>query len=220
MGSSYSGTVVTGGPPAVRDLAGLRMTKIAVGDFNNNSYILECTSTGERLLIDAAADSPKLLHHIGSRPLAKILTTHSHRDHWQALADVVAHTGAQTLAHPADASALPVPTDVKVHDSDEVAVGQAVLRVIHIIGHTLGSVALAYREPCGTAHIWTGDCLFPGGVGSSHDTPELFDILFRMVVTKIFDKFGDDTWIYPGHGDDTTLGAERPNLAAWEARGW
>lgn len=217
---SYSGCVVPGGLPGVRDVPGLRITKIALGEFSNNSYILECTATGERLLIDAATDAPALLRHLGSRPLAKVLTTHSHKDHWEALSAVVAGTGAQTLAHPADAPAISCPTDVLVRDGDDVVVGNVVLRAIHIVGHTLGSIVLAYEEPDGSSHLWTGDCLFPGGVGSSYDTPDLFEILYGMVVTKIFDVYGDDTWVYPGHGDDTTIGSERPNLMEWERRGW
>lgn len=216
----YTGDVEVGGVAATRELRGLRMTKVAVGSYNNNAYLLECASTGERLLIDAAAEATTLLEVIGSAGLGKVLTTHFHFDHWGALAEVVERTGAATLAHPADTVGIPVPTGTVVRDGDEVRVGEVVLRAVHLVGHTLGSLALVYAEPDGPHHVWTGDALFPGGVGKTHEEPALFDALLSGVETKLFDVLGDDTWIYPGHGSDTTLGAERPHLSEWRGRGW
>lgn len=220
MPDDYTGDVTVGGAPAVRELRGLRMTKVAVGPYDNNAYLLECTATRERLLIDAAADPGTLLDIIGSGGLGQVLTTHFHFDHWGALAEVVERTGASTLMHPADTVGVPVPTASEVRDGDEVRIGEVVLRAVHLVGHTLGSLALVYTEPDGPHHIWTGDSLFPGGVGKTHGEPALFDALYGDVVGKIFDVFGDDTWIYPGHGRDTTLGAERPHLHEWRERGW
>jgi glyoxylase-like metal-dependent hydrolase (beta-lactamase superfamily II) len=217
---AYTGDVEVGGAPAMRELRGLRMTKVAVGSYNNNAYLLECTATGERLLIDAAADAAALLDVVGPAGLGQVLTTHFHFDHWGALAEVVERTGATTLAHPADTVGIPVPTDTAVRDGDEVRVGEVVLRAVHLVGHTLGSVALVYAEPDGPHHVWTGDALFPGGVGKTHEEPALFDALLGGVATKLFDVYGDDTWVYPGHGRDTTLGAERPHLPEWRERGW
>lgn len=91
---------------------------------------------------------------------------------------------------------------------------------MQLVGHTPGSIALAYDDPEGHAHLWTGDCLFPGGVGNTWEDPERFATLYRDVVTKFFDAFPDDTWVYPGHGADTTLGSERPHLHEWRTRGW
>jgi glyoxylase-like metal-dependent hydrolase (beta-lactamase superfamily II) len=218
--SGYTGDVEVGGAPATRELRGLRMTKVAVGSYNNNAYLLECAATGERLLIDAAAEASTLLEVIGSAGLGQVLTTHFHFDHWGALAEVVERTGATTLAHPADTVGIPVPTGTVVRDGDEVRVGEVVLRAVHLVGHTLGSLALVYAEPDGPHHVWTGDALFPGGVGKTHEEPALFDALLGGVETKLFDVLGDDTWIYPGHGSDTTLGAERPHLSEWRERGW
>lgn len=78
---------------------------------------------------------------------------------------------------------------------------------------------LAYHAPGGITHLFTGDSLFPGGVGHT-STPEDFASLINDVEFKIFARFGDDTWFYPGHGDDSTLGAERASLPQWRARGW
>lgn len=216
----YTGDVEVGGPSDTREAAGLKITKIAVGDFNNNCYFLECSRTGSVLLVDAANEASRLLSELGGRPLAGILTTHRHADHWQALAEVANATGARTYAHPADADELPVTPDELVPDGAKVQVGDVSLEAIHLVGHTPGSIALLHAEGTDSPHLFTGDCLFPGGVGNTFGSAEGFDTLYEGVVTKVFDRLPDSTWIYPGHGSDTTLGAERPSLAEWRERGW
>ncbi len=216
---TYTGDVTVGGPADVRDLPGLVISKLAVGPLNNNAYLLRCTASGEQVLIDAAAEPERLLALIGDGGLSEVVTTHAHPDHWQALGDVVQATGARTYAHRDDADDIPARTDVELQEGDEVPVGEVRLRAIHLVGHTPGSVALLYDDPDGRPHLFTGDCLFPGGVGRT-TRPEDFDSLYDGVVHKLFDRLPDETWVYPGHGNDTTLGAERPALAQWKARGW
>ena len=217
---TYHGRVTPGGPPDVRELADLIITKMSVGDFDNNTYLLRCRRTDEQLLVDAAAEPDRIMAMVGDTRLAKIVTTHQHGDHWQALAEVVSATGAETYAGAADVEGIPVPTDRALEDGDRISVGECSLEVIHLVGHTPGSVALLYDDPAGTPHLWTGDSLFPGGVGNTFGSEENFRTLFSDVRTKLFDRLPDETWFYPGHGDDSTLGAERPHLAEWEARGW
>jgi glyoxylase-like metal-dependent hydrolase (beta-lactamase superfamily II) len=216
---TYTGTVTSGGPAAVRELAELTITKVSVGPMDNNAYLLRCRGTGEQLLIDAANDPDRLLEVIGSGGLATVVTTHQHPDHWFALEDVLEATGAASLAHAADADPLPTVTRT-IADGETVRVGARDLEVIHLVGHTPGSVALLYRDPAGHPHLFTGDSLFPGGVGNTGGEPERFASLFHDVTTKLFDRLPDDTWFYPGHGNDSTLGAERPSLPEWHARGW
>lgn len=216
---SYTGDVVTGGEPAVRELANLTITKISVGPMDNNAYLLRCRSTGDQVLIDAANEAPRLLDLVGEAGLSTVVTTHQHMDHWVALEEVVAATGARPLVHAADADGLPIPTE-PLAEGDTVAVGDCELEVIHLVGHTPGSIALLYRDPSGTPHLFTGDSLFPGGVGNTHDNPEAFKSLLGDVEHKLFDKLPDDTWFYPGHGKDSTFGAQRPSLPEWRARGW
>lgn len=216
---TYTGDVHVEGPADIRELPGLVLSKIAVGPFNNNAYLLRCRTTGEQMLIDAAADAPVLLDLIGTDGVEVVLTTHSHGDHWQALGGVVAATGAVTMAGRYDAEDIPVATDVLIDDGDVIVLGALSLRAIHLAGHTPGSIALLYDDPEGQPHLFTGDCLFPGGIGRT-TTPEEFTSLYRDVLSKIFDVLPDETWIYPGHGNDTILGAERPNLAEWAQRGW
>ncbi len=216
---SYSGDVQVGGPADTREVGDLVITKVAVGPMENNAYLLRCALTGEQVLIDAADEPDTLLAEIGDGGLARVITTHRHPDHWQALGPVVEATGAETVAHKADAEPIPVPTSKFVADGARVRVGSCELEVIHLVGHTPGSIALVYDEPDGVVHLFTGDCLFPGGVGKTH-SPEDFASLIGDVETKLFDRFDDDTWVYPGHGKDTTLGEERPQLPAWRARRW
>ncbi|MDF9812550.1 MBL fold metallo-hydrolase [Streptomyces sp. SPB162] len=217
---SYNGEVKVGGAPDVHELTDLIITKVAVGPMNNNAYLLRCRNSGEQLLIDAAAEPRTLLGLIGDDGIASVVTTHQHGDHWGALGEVQAATGARTYAGRYDAEGIPVPTDVLVEDGDTVRVGRIELTARHLVGHTPGSIALVYDDPHGHPHLWTGDCLFPGGVGNTHDDPEAFTRLLDDVSAKLFDALPDETWVYPGHGSDTSLGAERPHLAEWRERGW
>jgi glyoxylase-like metal-dependent hydrolase (beta-lactamase superfamily II) len=214
---AYTGDVERGGPADERTLGPMTMRKVSVGRYDNNAYLLTCGPS--QLLIDAAADAPTLLSLVGPAGLETIVTTHRHPDHWQALADVVATTGAESLAHADDAVEIPVVTHT-LADGDRVTVGECELEVIHLVGHTPGSIALLYQEPGGIAHLWTGDSLFPGGVGNTHKNRAHFESLFDDVTRKLFDRLPDDTWFYPGHGKDSTLGAERPHLGEWHDRGW
>lgn len=161
---SYTGDVTHGGPPAVRELDRLTVTKLSVGPMDNNAYLLRCHDTGAQVLIDAANEAPRLLDLIGDAGLASVVTTHRHMDHWVALEEVVAKTGARALVHTDDAEGLPIAAET-LTEGDTVAVGDQTLEVIHVKGHTPGSVALLYRDPAGTPHLFTGDSLFPGGPG-------------------------------------------------------
>ncbi|MBO4208691.1 MBL fold metallo-hydrolase [Micromonospora echinofusca] len=216
---AYSGDVTTGGAPDVRDLAALTITKVSVGPMDNNAYLLRCRATGEQLLIDAANEAPRLLELVGDAGLTAVVSTHQHMDHWVALEEVVAATGARSLVHAADAEGLPIPSET-LTEGDTVTVGDCPLEVIHIAGHTPGSVALLYRDPDGIPHLFTGDSLFPGGVGNTDRDPQRFASLIDDVEQKLFGRLPDETWFYPGHGKDSTIGAQRPHLAEWRARGW
>jgi glyoxylase-like metal-dependent hydrolase (beta-lactamase superfamily II) len=216
---SYRGKVRPGGPPDVRELANLTITKLSVGPMDNNAYLLRCQHTDEQLLIDAAAEPDRLLSMVGDDGLARVVTTHRHQDHWQGLPAVVDVTGAETVAGEADADEIPVPTTRRVRHGDTVRVGDCTLEVIHLVGHTPGSIALLYDDPAGTPHLFTGDSLFPGGLGKTW-SKEDFTTLLDEVSGKVFDRLPDETWFYPGHGDDSDLGRERPHLAEWRERGW
>ena len=217
---TYTGNVTVGGRADVRELPALTISKLAVGPYENNCYLLRCAATGEQVLVDAAAEPDRLLEMIGPDGVSAVVTTHGHHDHWQALAAVVAATGARTLAHADDVEMIGARIDETVADSGTVHVGEVALSAIHLVGHTPGSLALVYDDPTGAPHLFTGDCLFPGGVGNTQQDAARFASLYAGVVERIFDRLPDETWVYPGHGGDTTLGAERPHLAEWRDRGW
>lgn len=217
--SGYTGEVEVGGPVQVQDAGDLEITKFAVGPLANNVYLLRCTITDERILIDAADEADRVRAEIGEAGIARIVTTHRHPDHWQALAAVVEATGAQTVAGTNDVEGIDVPTTHPVDTGARVRVGTCELEVIEIVGHTPGSIVLAYDDPDGIVHLFTGDSLFPGGVGKTW-SPDDFVTLLSEVESKLFARFADDTRFYPGHGNDSTLGAERPHLEEWRARGW
>jgi glyoxylase-like metal-dependent hydrolase (beta-lactamase superfamily II) len=220
---TYTGNVAVGSAADTRELPGLTITKVAVGPMDNNAYLLRCTQTGELALIDAANDPQTLLGLIGDQPLATIITTHQHWDHHAALREVQQATGAATVAHIDDAPGLPIPPSQLVHNGDTISVGSARLSVIHLRGHTPGSIAIYYDgngELNDQPHLFTGDSLFPGGPGNTEHDPRRFDSLITDLENRIFAGLPDGTWVYPGHGADTTLGTERPHVPEWRARGW
>ncbi len=208
--------------PVRFDAGNVSCTKVSVGPMDNNAYLLD--AGGPVVLIDAADDAPRLLELIGDGGLAAVITTHRHHDHVGALAEVVRTTGAQAWAGAPDVEAIEQQTGVRsipVWTGDLIEAGGIRLEVIGLVGHTPGSIALVLRsgradEP---VNIFTGDSLFPGGVGATGSAQQ-FNSLLADVSTKIFDRFDDETIIHPGHGDSTTIGVERPQLAHWRARGW
>ena len=124
------------------------------------------------------------------------------------------------LVHPDDAADLPVPADQLLRDGDTISVGEATLSVIHLVGHTPGSIALLYEGDAERPHLFSGDSLFPGGAGNTEKDAARFTRLLDDLEAKVFGPLADHTWVYPGHGSDTTLGAERASLPEWRARGW
>ncbi|MEX0659388.1 MAG: MBL fold metallo-hydrolase [Egibacteraceae bacterium] len=219
MNDDYTGHVEPGGAAAARfvDMDGARVEvrKLSVGPMDNNAYVLRDTASSQALLIDAANDADRLLVELAGLELVGIVTTHGHRDHWQALGPVAAATDAPVYLHPADEDLVPREAERALADGQRIGFGAAEVAVIHTPGHTPGSSCLLL----GRCHLFTGDTLFPGGPGRT-TTPEDHERIMDGLEEKVFDRLLDDTWVYPGHGDDTTLGAERPHLADWRERGW
>lgn len=219
----YTGHVEKADGPSYRHTGDVTIGKLSVGPVDNNAYLVLDRPSGEAVLIDAANDADRILALLDEQVppirLTVIITTHRHQDHWQALAAVAARTGAPVAAGEADADALPVPVAIRLTHGDRIPLGPATLEVIALRGHTPGSVAVQYRDAVGRVHLFTGDSLFPGGPGKTAN-PADFTSLMDDLESRVFGALPDDTRVYPGHGDDTTLGAERPHLAEWRARGW
>lgn len=210
-----------GGPSWVENLGTAMVRKASVSEMDNNAYLMTCRRSGQQLLVDAAAEPRRLRDLVaeGSGRLDAVVTTHQHWDHHRALAAIVEEFFPRTYAGAADAAALPVPPDVALAHGDRISVGELVLDVIALRGHTPGSVALALTDGAGRAHLFTGDSLFPGGPGRTVDA-EAFSSLMADLEERVFGVYPDATIVHPGHGDSTTLGAERPHLPDWRARGW
>ena len=198
---------------------------------DNNVYLITSRTTGRQILIDAANEPDTISAMIeaakddGPTPRVDlIITTHSHADHIGALAEMVRRTGARTAAGRDDAQSITQQTGVIIDQildhGDTIGVDGIGLKVIGLRGHTPGSVALAYSEPGYPIHLFSGDSLFPGGVGNTNHDPVRFASLFSDVNTRIFDVYADDAVVHPGHGNPTTLGTERPHLTEWQKRGW
>ncbi|WP_029253347.1 MBL fold metallo-hydrolase [Paraoerskovia marina] len=198
---------------------------VHVGPMDNVAYVVTCGRTQRVLVVDAADEPRKILATVGddTSRVDAVVTTHQHRDHVQALGAVVEETGATTYAGEPDASAVTaatgVPIDVGLRHGSVVDVGELRFTVVALRGHTPGSVALALATTDGT-HLFTGDSLFPGGVGATGGDPDRFEALISDVENRIFARYGDDVVVHPGHGAPTTLGRERPALASWRERGW
>jgi glyoxylase-like metal-dependent hydrolase (beta-lactamase superfamily II) len=212
----------------LRSLKNVTIRSISVSEMSNNVYLLTSKSSGQQVLIDAADDAPAILSLLlqaqddanSATTLALIVTTHSHWDHVRALGEIREATNAPTAAGADDVADIAEPTDTPLSHGDIKSFDGFDLEVIHLRGHTPGSVALLYRDPSGPAHLFTGDSLFPGGIGNTGNDPARFISLYNDVATRIFDYLPDDTVVHPGHGDPTTLGAERGSLTDWKIRGW
>lgn len=212
----------------IHDLQNLTIRRISVSEMDNNVYLLTAKASGAQLLIDAADDLPAIQGLLqdaaadtaATPKLELIATTHQHWDHVRALKELVDATGARTAAGTDDADALPVGVDVRLSHGDVGNFDGFDLSAVHLRGHTPGSIAFVYEDPAGPTHIFSGDSLFPGGVGNTQKDPERFNQLISDVSERLFDAYPDDTVVHPGHGKPTTLGAERPHLEEWRSRGW
>ncbi|GAA1388261.1 MBL fold metallo-hydrolase [Luteococcus peritonei] len=192
-----------------------------VGPMSNNAYLLR-EASGRALLVDAADDAPALLDLVSGVTVETIVTTHRHHDHVQALAELAAATGARTVAGRPDAQAIEQATGVACEPlwtGDSLTLGRRTISVVGLVGHTPGSIALVVDAGEAGVQLFTGDSLFPGGVGKT-GSAEDFTSLLDDVERELFARHGDDAVVWPGHGDHTTLGAERPHLAEWRERGW
>ena len=212
----------------IHSLRDITIRRISVSEMDNNVYLLTAKESGAQLLIDAADDLPAIQALLADAAadtaatprLELIATTHQHWDHVRALPELVKATRAKTAAGADDAPELPVPVDVLLDHGDVGNFDGFDVRAVHLRGHTPGSVALVYEDPEGPAHIFSGDSLFPGGVGNTEKDSARFNQLITDVSERLFDVYPDDTVVHPGHGKPTTLGAERPHLEEWRARGW
>ena len=196
--------------------ADLEVHKLVVGPVDNNVFVVRCKATGEAALLDAANEHEQLLELCRALGVRRVLETHGHWDHIQAV-PAMREAGYEVAVTAADAPKLDeVGYDVFLDDAEVIEVGRLRLHAIHNPGHTPGSISF---HVAGTPLLFTGDTLFPGGPGATHFDDADFDTIIESITTKLF-TFPDDTIVLPGHGLDTTIGTERPQLDEWIERGW
>jgi glyoxylase-like metal-dependent hydrolase (beta-lactamase superfamily II) len=192
----------------------VRVGHVVVGPIDNNVYFVTCKETGESLMIDAAS-SPDLLVEMCRRlDVREVVETHGHWDHIGAVAEVRA-AGFPVAIGAGDASALRG-FDSVLSGGEEFVIGQLRIRTLNTPGHTPGSICYFVD---GAPVLFSGDTLFPGGPGATHSPGGDFTTIMETLET-IFEQFGDETMVLPGHGDSTTIGVERPQLQGWKDRGW
>ena len=196
--------------------ANVEVHKVVVGPFDNNVFVVRCRRTGDAVLIDAANEHEQLLALCKQLGVRRVLETHGHWDHIQAI-PALREAGYKVAITAADAPRLKdVGYDVFIDDAEIIEVGELRLHAIHNPGHTEGSISFHVAN---TPLLFTGDTLFPGGPGNTTLDGGDFDAIINSIDNKLF-TFPAETIVLPGHGLDTTIGAERPQLAQWVARGW
>ena len=188
--------------------------KVVVGPMDNNVFVLRCTETGEAVLVDAANEAERLLGMAKQLGVRRVLTTHGHWDHIQAVPEV-REAGYRVAVSAGDAGMLPAYDDV-LEDDAALEVGRLRLRTIVTPGHTQGSMCFRLE---GQPLLFSGDTLFPGGPGNTERDPRRFATILKSIEERLFPQ-GDDVRVLPGHGDDTTIGTEKPHFDEWVERGW
>ena len=215
---AYTGHVEPDGAWQDRRDGGVVIRKLAVEEFNNNVYVVGCARSGEAVIIDAAARPERLLEASEGFRITAVVQTHGHWDHvraWEALRD---DHDLEVWGHPADGELFPRAVDRELTGGEVLTLGDVAVEVIHLPGHTEGSLLyLVHGDE--RPHLFSGDTLFPGGHGKTTSDADHHRIMDGLE-EKVFDRLPDETWVYPGHGDDTTLGTERPHLTEWRERGW
>ena len=188
--------------------------KLLVGRGNNGVYIIVDPRTNQSVIIDCADEAGQILDAVSDTRVIGIWETHGDSDHLRALDEVRAKLGVPVSMHRGDSSALTAPPDVFLEDGDVLAIGDISFKVLHTPGHTIGGVCFQTD-----GHLFSGDTLFPGGPGATKREGGDFPLIIKMITEKLF-VLPDETRVYPGHGNDTTIGTERPHLQEWIDRGW
>lgn len=187
------------------------ITRLELGPYGTNAYIVVCKTSGKSLVVDAPGDAGKILEHLaGARP-RYIVITHGHFDHTGAIGELKSALGIPVAVHPLDAAGLPYPPDIELKDGGIIDVGTLKIKVLHTPGHTPGSICLLAGR-----YLLSGDTIFPGGPGHTV-TPADFKIIVGSIETKVL-VLPDETGVYPGHGDATHVGTEKKAFAVFASR--
>jgi glyoxylase-like metal-dependent hydrolase (beta-lactamase superfamily II) len=188
---------------------------VVVGPMDNNVHVIRCKQTGHAVLVDAANEHELLLEMCKRLGVRKVIETHGHWDHIQAV-PAVRDAGYDVAVTGPDSAMLPSYDEV-LEDDSVLNVGRLEIETIWTPGHTPGSMCFFVR---GTPLLLSGDTLFPGGPGATKFPGGDFDTIIKSIDERLFSRFGPEILVLPGHGSDTTIGNERPHLQEWIDRGW
>ncbi|MDG4800754.1 MBL fold metallo-hydrolase [Micromonospora sp. WMMD980] len=187
-------------------------------DVDNNVWVIG--DDAECVVVDAPHDVAAVLAVVGDRRVLAILATHAHDDHVRVAPALARATGAPVLLHPADRVLWDqvhpdTPPDGDLTDGQTVTVGGTTVRVLHTPGHSPGACSLYAPE---LDAVFTGDTLFAGGPGATGRSFSDFGTIVESIRTRLL-TLPPETVAHPGHGADTSIGAEAPHLDEWIARG-
>lgn len=190
----------------------VKITKVAnMSAMGNNGYIVACPDTNEGILIDTPGEPEKLLAEVGDTKIKAIIITHNHRDHLEGFQTITSNIDAPVGISPQDAHALPEKPDLDLSDGTVIKFGNQELKVLFTPGHTDGASCFLVGK-----HLFSGDTLFPGGPGKSR-SPEALKTLLNSITSKLL-VLPDDTAVYPGHGDDGSIGDTRRRYQEFASR--
>lgn len=208
-----------GAPPTTVIDGTLLIRRRSVSEMDNNVYLMGCVRTGTVVIVDAADDAVAIRGMLADVTPLAVVQTHGHWDHVRAWAELATDPGLEVWGHTGDLDLYPHAPDRLLDDGQVLQVGDVTIEVLHLPGHTEGSLLLlAHGAQCDW--LVTGDSLFPGGPGSTQGDVVRHARLMDGLERRVFDRLADSTVVLPGHGDTTTLGAQRASLPEWRARGW
>ena len=189
----------------------IRIDRLTLGPYETNTYTVVCRKTGESLVVDAPAGASQIIDNLDGTKPGYILLTHDHYDHTGALVSLRSRLKVPLAAHPLDSTQLKTPPEIPVKDGDSLSLGKLKIEVIHTPGHTPGSLCFKIGK-----YLFAGDTIFPGGPGRT-ESPDDFHQILASIKEKIF-RLPDDTMIFPGHGDGTTVGKAKEEYAVFASK--
>jgi glyoxylase-like metal-dependent hydrolase (beta-lactamase superfamily II) len=189
----------------------IRIEKLTLGPYETNMYIVVCQKTGESLVVDAPARASEIIENLQGTQARYILLTHDHYDHTGVLVSLRSRLKVPLAAHAADSLTLKTPPEILLNDDDVISLGNIKVKVLHVPGHTPGSLCFRIGK-----YLLAGDTIFPGGPGRT-ESPDQFQQIVASITEKIF-SLPDDTAIFPGHGDGTTVKKSREEYAVFVSR--
>jgi glyoxylase-like metal-dependent hydrolase (beta-lactamase superfamily II) len=182
-----------------------------LGPYANNAYVIVDTSSKRSVLVDAPFESERAIEATRGTDVQMIIMTHRHADHWANIDLVKEKLAAPVFCHEDDRAPYKEKVFDTLGDAAEIPIGDTRVLVLHTPGHTPGSICLLVDGV-----LISGDTLFPGGPGRS-DNPAALQQMIGSITSKLL-TLPEDTAVYPGHGDNTTIGASKREYAAFAAK--